>query len=108
LINPVLPPEVSDETAASFSDPQLDWDAMGNDFDGRLAPSYMQASVAEMATVLEDWLGNGEASGGMGSDDELAERSEASSLEHNAEEEQPGMHPTTQRVSVLTKCISTF
>ena len=51
------------ENAAGSLDPQLDWDAMGDNFQGRLAPSHMQASVTEMAMVLEDWLSDGEIGG---------------------------------------------
>jgi hypothetical protein len=64
---------------------------MGDDFEGRLAPSHMQASVAEMATVLEEWLGNADGGEDVNSADELEERSDVGSPEPNAEEEQPGM-----------------
>jgi hypothetical protein len=95
LTNSDLPSQMPAENAAGSSDPQLDWDAMGDDFEGHLAPSHMQASVAEMAMVLEDWLSNGEIAGDVTSDDELDERSEVSSEvpEPNVEEEQQGMYP---------------
>jgi len=85
------------ENSAGLSDPQLDWDAMGDDFEGWLAPSHMQASGAEMAMVLKDWLSNGEISGNVISDDKLDERSEVSSEvpELNIEEEQQGLYPAT-------------
>ena len=63
LANPDLLPEVP-EPAPSSSDLQLDWDAMGDEFEGRLAPSHTQASMASMAIVLEHWLGNSDIGGG--------------------------------------------
>ena len=42
------------ENAAGSLDPQLDWNAMGDNFEGRLAPSHTQPSMVEMAMVLED------------------------------------------------------
>jgi len=81
LINPDLPPEPSDDTAMSSSEPQLDWDALDSDFEGWLAPSHIQATVSEMVTVLIDWLSNGEVDKDVNSEDELEERSDMSSPE---------------------------
>ena len=74
LIDPELPLELPDKMATSSSDQQLDWDV--HDVEGRLASSHMQASVAEMATFFEEWLGNAEGSEDI---DEVEERSDVSS-----------------------------
>jgi hypothetical protein len=106
----MTPSQMPAENAAGSSDPQLDWDAMGDNFEGWLAPSHMQASVAEMAMVLEDWLSNGEIVGDVTSDDELDERSEVSSEapELNIEEEQQGLYPAIPRTCILLDCILIF
>lgn len=108
MISPELPLELPDKMTASSSDPQLDWDAMGDDFEGWLAPSHMQASVMEMATVLEEWLGNAEGSEDVNLADKLEERSDVSSPDP-VEEEQPGMSPpVTHHAHILNQRISTI
>jgi hypothetical protein len=54
LIYPDLPLEAPDDLAESLPDPQLDWDAMGDGFEGWLAPSHMQASNSSQR-LAQEW-----------------------------------------------------
>lgn len=54
---------------------QVDWDAMEDDFEGRLNPPPMMAAVAELAVDLGEWLSHGDE---VASEDELEERSDES------------------------------
>ena len=58
-----IPSPMPAENVVGSLDPQLDWDAMGDNFEGQHARSHMQASVAEMIMILKDWLSNGELGG---------------------------------------------
>jgi len=79
---------------------ELDWDAMGDSFEGGIAPPHVAAAVAALALSLEEWMADDGAETEINSDEVPDERSEESSPEHGRGE---GMFFSSNSPSVLLK-----
>jgi hypothetical protein len=84
---------------------ELDWDAMGDSFEGGIAPPHVSVVIAALASSLEEWMVDHGAETEINSDEVLDERSEESLPEYGRGE---GMFFSSNYESLMLQRFSEF